>query len=787
MGKVYCEGCQKRCRGNVLRVIDKFFHKDCFRCSECKCSLETGGFFIRNSKYYCQKDHEKIFVSKCKVCDQPLSDNVVSALSFSFHKHCFKCTGCSSPFQPGDQVTVWKEQFLCATCSSAWTPEASRPTQKHRLSFADQLVSPSPETDSTGNPPGITQVPVMSPSSAADSCGGGGGGGAQRLPTEKTNGTAKTRVLKSSLRHSTTSPTLAPSQNFKKTASDQSTANASLDVDSVVTGRLLSPMPQQNGSATLPAEGLGDSKRSVAHNLTPRSRTFSPDLSKSSTQTGRHPLSEYGRFYNLSYMSISEHPSGRSTDQYRRSATLTPSVSNSLHHFHIPEGHSRFTLPQNRFRRSGHSFNSSLRDALLGADELVIRKAPNAGHASRLNATDTMNDVRRGPTMCSSPQLAGVQPNTSTLSPHAPPIITTSSTNDDAGLDTAAAAAAAAADAADSTVYRGDREASLEARRLASYPAGQPRDESTPSAIERYDWPAPASSAVVLAELMRERRHRRREQARLSGSRDDADSQEDLSIDASIESPSELAQSSGIGRAIQLEEKRRTVRSHQPLDPVSASRTPNASSEPPFKTRYATHSFACNSSTLRPGYTAGHLTAPSMTCSLPVGAGASFLSTGGRLNYTDTIDEEKPNNVDGAAAEPRQENGLHLSNGYGLTQSQYSPQRTTRPSFRVNGAGGDGELDLGHIIGSSPSYPSVLYASTPSAVFKQVPPPPVREVAYKDLTSGGGQWPKGLDKTKLETYLSDAEFNSVFNLSRVAFYRLPEWKRNDLKRRVHLF
>ncbi|BHF66140.1 Actin-binding LIM protein 3 [Sparganum proliferum] len=742
MGKVYCEGCQKRCRGNVLRVIDKFFHKDCFRCSECKCSLETGGFFIRNSKYYCQKDHEKIFVSKCKVCDQPLSDNVVSALSFSFHKQCFKCTGCSSPFQPGDQVTVWKEQFLCATCSSAWTPEASRPTQKHRLSFADQLVSPSPETDSIGNLSGVTQAPVMSPSSAADSCGGGGGGGAQRLPTEKTNGTAKTKILKSSLRHSTTSPTLAPSQNFKKTVSDQSTANASLDVDSVVTGRLLSPMPQQNGSATLPAEGLGDSKRSVAHNLTPRSRTFSPDLSKSSTQTGRHPLSEYGRFYNLSYMSISEHPSGRSTDQYRRSATLTPSVSNSLHHFHIPEGHSRFTLPQNRFRRSGHSFNSSLRDALLGADELVIRKAPNAGHASRLNTTDTMDDVRRGPTMCSSPQLAGVRPITSTPSPHAPPIITTPSTNDDAGRETDTAA--------DPTVYRGDREASLEARRLASYPAGQPRDESTPSAIERYDWPAPASSAVVLAELMRERRHRRREQARLSGSRDDADSQEDLSIDASIESPSDLAQSSGIGRAIQLEEKRRTVRSHQPLDPVSASRTPNASSEPPFKTRYATHSFACNSSIVRPGYTAGHLTAPSMTCSLPVGAGASFLSTGGRLNYTDTIDEEKPNNVDGTAAEPRQENGLHLSNGYGLTQSQYSPQRTTRPSFRVNGAGGDGEQDLGHIIGSSPSYPSVLYASTPSAVFKQVPPPPVREVAYKDLTSGGGQWPKGLDKTKLE-------------------------------------
>ncbi|VDL86588.1 unnamed protein product [Schistocephalus solidus] len=51
-----------------------------------------------------------------------------------------------------------------------------------------------------------------------------------------------------------------------------------------------------------------------------------------------------------------------------------------------------------------------------------------------------------------------------------------------------------------------------------------------------------------MALVVRERRQRRREQARLSGSRDDADSQEDLSIDASIESPSDQAQSSGIAR-----------------------------------------------------------------------------------------------------------------------------------------------------------------------------------------------------------------------------------------------
>ncbi|VDK38743.1 unnamed protein product [Taenia asiatica] len=56
--------------------------------------------------------------------------------------------------------------------------------------------------------------------------------------------------------------------------------------------------------------------------------------------SSRHPLSEYGRFYNLSYASIAEQPSRRLTDMYRRNALHTPATSNSishLHHFHIPQ------------------------------------------------------------------------------------------------------------------------------------------------------------------------------------------------------------------------------------------------------------------------------------------------------------------------------------------------------------------------------------------------------------------------------------------------------------------
>ncbi|KAL5963460.1 Actin-binding LIM protein 1 [Taenia solium] len=119
MGKVYCEVCKKRCKGNVLKANDKYFHKDCFKCSECKCSLKAGGFFMKNDKYFCQEDYQKLLAPKCKVCGEALSGDIVSALSYSFHKGCFICSQCKTPFNPGNRVTVWKDEFYCVCCSQS--------------------------------------------------------------------------------------------------------------------------------------------------------------------------------------------------------------------------------------------------------------------------------------------------------------------------------------------------------------------------------------------------------------------------------------------------------------------------------------------------------------------------------------------------------------------------------------------------------------------------------------------------------------------------------------------
>jgi len=47
--------------------------------------------------------------------------------------------------------------------------------------------------------------------------------------------------------------------------------------------------------------------------------------------------------------------------------------------------------------------------------------------------------------------------------------------------------------------------------------------------------------------------------------------------------------------------------------------------------------------------------------------------------------------------------------------------------------------------------------------------------------------PAGLDRTKLETYLSDEEFETVFKSTRAQFAKLPVWKQKATKNELGLF
>ncbi len=47
--------------------------------------------------------------------------------------------------------------------------------------------------------------------------------------------------------------------------------------------------------------------------------------------------------------------------------------------------------------------------------------------------------------------------------------------------------------------------------------------------------------------------------------------------------------------------------------------------------------------------------------------------------------------------------------------------------------------------------------------------------------------PTDIDRCNLEKHLSDIDFEFAFGMPRPEFYAMPTWRRNELKKRAHLF
>lgn len=64
---------------------------------------------------------------------------------------------------------------------------------------------------------------------------------------------------------------------------------------------------------------------------------------------------------------------------------------------------------------------------------------------------------------------------------------------------------------------------------------------------------------------------------------------------------------------------------------------------------------------------------------------------------------------------------------------------------------------------------------------------PAKLYPYHLLLITNYRLPPDVDRLNLERHLSDAEFEAILQIGRQDFYRLPQWRRNELKRRARLF
>ncbi|XP_023555645.1 actin-binding LIM protein 2 isoform X15 [Octodon degus] len=114
---ILCNTCGNVCKGEVLRVQNKYFHIKCFICKACGCDLAEGGFFVRQGEYICTQDYQRLYGTRCCSCERLIEGEVVSALGKTYHPACFVCAVCRLPFPPGDRVTFNGKDCVCQKCS----------------------------------------------------------------------------------------------------------------------------------------------------------------------------------------------------------------------------------------------------------------------------------------------------------------------------------------------------------------------------------------------------------------------------------------------------------------------------------------------------------------------------------------------------------------------------------------------------------------------------------------------------------------------------------------------
>lgn len=112
-----CALCFDQITGKVVKGIGKSWHSHCFYCSQCGSNLEnhpaSDVFEGPGGNPYCKKDFLKLCPS-CPLCVQPiLPVERFPAFNKIFHKNCFKCNDCKNPIVGGFEL---EDKPFCEMC-----------------------------------------------------------------------------------------------------------------------------------------------------------------------------------------------------------------------------------------------------------------------------------------------------------------------------------------------------------------------------------------------------------------------------------------------------------------------------------------------------------------------------------------------------------------------------------------------------------------------------------------------------------------------------------------------
>ncbi|XP_067618595.1 actin-binding LIM protein 1 isoform X3 [Eurosta solidaginis] len=753
--KIYCAKCDKKCTGEVLRVADKHFHKACFQCCQCKKSLATGGFFTKDGAYYCIPDYQHLYGTKCAACQQYVEGEVVSTMGKTYHQKCFTCSKCSQPFKSGSKVTNTGKEVLCENCipAAATSSPNRQPNTVVDVSRKEGTVSPVPKAESPTRATAHQQMTSGVVSDKAhfkedydpNDCAGCGemlkeGQALVALDRQWHVWCFRCKACNAVLNGEYMGKDGVP---YCEKCYQKSFGVKCAYCNRFISGKVLQAGDNHHfhptcARCTKCGDPFGDGEEMYLQGSAIWHPRCGPGPSESGIiLNGGGPPVGNGAFTDTECDRIS---SSALSEMYMRSRT--PSFNGSL-------------------------YSSSRKHYRTVSPGLILREygRPSGEDISRIYTYSYLTDA---PHYLRKP----IDPyDKMPLSPHfhRPPSYATSTGGSTAGSrppsrphSRSRSAMKVLVDAIRSETPRPKSPAmnNEEPIELSHYAAAKKPLPGEKPKIERDDFPAPPYPYTDP-----ERRRRYSDTYRGVATSDDDDEVDNMKnggIETRLQREAEELEklNSGIGSAIAKDLKEHAKYrkwKQQNLDPRNASRTPSAAKEPILKLRYES----------------------------PIGASPSR-----------NLDHQKPFYEDelfDRSTSYRGSLGKSLGNAPSYNDLSCGKSEASVDSI----TDGDRRALMGGELPASSTYSGVLSYHYPQAglIRRSLPNmahsllvhEPAKIYPYHLLVITNYRLPTDVDRCNLERHLSDVEFEHVLQCARSEFYRLPQWRRNELKRRAKLF
>ncbi|XP_026273872.1 actin-binding LIM protein 1 isoform X6 [Frankliniella occidentalis] len=792
MGKTYCQSCKKKCSGEVLRVQDKYFHIACFKCKVCRNSLAQGGFFCKDGAYYCTSDYQRQFGTKCAVCNEYVEGEVVSALGNTYHQKCFTCGRCRQAFPSGERVTYTGKEVLCARCVQI------------------------PVRSSEGR---ATSASLGSPTSGGASLGGGlSAGGNECAGCHEELKECQALIALDRQWHiwcfkCNTCDAVLHGEYMGKDGVPycEKDYQKKFGVRCAYCNRYISGKVLQAGDnhhfhptcarCTKCGDPFGDGEEMYLQG----GAIWHPRCGPGPTENGAILNGvENGHCTDTE----TEAESGRDTAFDRMSSSAVSDMQFSI---------------RSRTPSLNGSFNSLSRKypcQRTGSPGLILREYKQNQYPEDISRIYTYSYLTEEPTQgyLKRPIDPYDKPPTSPHF-HRPSSAASGRGSKLTHLSSKHGSRTGMTVLVDAIRSETPRPRSPhmnneEPIELAHFPAAKPPQPGEAPKIEREDFPAPPYPYTDP-----ERRRRWSDTYKgvpISDDEDENDGKseketEDQKLKREEKELSKIA--TGIGKVFlhnvrEREKLRQWKMSH--IDPRNASRTPSAAREPKYHLRYQSPVNASPSRNVdhpRP-WEEDELLDRSSSYRSSVGRSVGAIPS---YNVVSSLrSPPKPGYGLRSCTLPTSgRNGGYMGYPMGPDQGDYSFSGLGEKTHSTEFSCGKSDISVGSIsevdhralnaelpvsttytggLGAlrSASYSPHLRRSLPNMAQSNSSEPP-KIYPYHLLVITNYRLPADVDRCNLERHLSDAEFEGLFGCNRVEFYRLPQWKRNELKRRVRLF